>query len=232
MRIEPEISGVSIVLLGEFNPAIFTPAWFALHGLLPESVATSAELQVAHQQMTVFATDRLRLDVSPQRFLVETQQESYIHLCDLVVRVFKEHLYHTPLKAFGINRDVHFQVSSLTVRDQIGRKLAPMEPWGIWKCKLGLDSETGGMMSLTMASQVNPEGRPKGDRINITVAPSVQIDQGRWGVYVGVNDHYTTDNDAGSGASEHLMGLLEDHFDESLRRSDGIVDHIMSLSSE
>ena len=36
MRIEPEISGVSVVLLGDFNPAIFTPAWFALHGLLPE----------------------------------------------------------------------------------------------------------------------------------------------------------------------------------------------------
>ena len=39
MRIEPEISDVSVVLLGDFNPAIFTPAWFALHGLLPERVA-------------------------------------------------------------------------------------------------------------------------------------------------------------------------------------------------
>ena len=35
MRIEPEISGVAVVLLGDFNPAIFTPAWFAMHELLP-----------------------------------------------------------------------------------------------------------------------------------------------------------------------------------------------------
>ena len=43
MRIEPEISGVQIVLVGDFNPAIFTPAWFALYRLLPESVASSAK---------------------------------------------------------------------------------------------------------------------------------------------------------------------------------------------
>ena len=34
MRIEPEISGVQVVLVGDFNPAIFTPAWFALYRLL------------------------------------------------------------------------------------------------------------------------------------------------------------------------------------------------------
>ena len=50
MRIEPEISGVSVVLLGDFNPAIFTPAWFALHDLLPESVADDADLRIAHRQ--------------------------------------------------------------------------------------------------------------------------------------------------------------------------------------
>ena len=37
MRIEPETSGVSVVVLGTFNPAIFTPAWFELHGVLRAS---------------------------------------------------------------------------------------------------------------------------------------------------------------------------------------------------
>ena len=47
MRIEPEISSVSVILLGDFNPAIFTPAWFALHDLLPKGAAESADLNVA-----------------------------------------------------------------------------------------------------------------------------------------------------------------------------------------
>ena len=228
MRIEPEISGVSVVLLGKFNPAIFTPAWFAMHGLLPKSVAESAKLEVAHQQVTAFSTDWLRLEVAPDRFTVNTSQAPYIRLRDLVARVFKDHLYHTPLNVFGINRDIHFLVPSLTVRDRIGRMLAPVKPWGIWGHNLGLDGEQGGMTSLTM-SQVDPEGRPKGGRINVKVEPSNKIGQGRFGIYVNVNDHYAI-SDTRLGDGEHLMSLFEDNFDTSLRRSDDIVDHIMSLA--
>ena len=61
MRVDPEISGVSVVLLGNFNPAIFTPAWFALHDLLPRQATDNAELQVAHPGLTLFSTEWLYL---------------------------------------------------------------------------------------------------------------------------------------------------------------------------
>ncbi len=229
MRIEPEISGVSVVLLGQFNPAIFTPAWFALQGLLPESDTAGADLQVAHKQVTAFSTEWLRLEVTAKRFLVETLQAPYIRLRDLTARLFKEHLSHTPLNALGINRDVHFQVRSSTERDRMGRTLAPVEPWGAWGHDLGLDGEHGGMTSLTM-SQVAPEGRPTGGRINVKVEPSNRIGQGQLGVYVQVNDHYANDDD-GPGAGVRLIGLLEDNFDTSISRSNSIIDHIMSLAA-
>ncbi|MYC69905.1 MAG: hypothetical protein F4X17_04265 [Gemmatimonadetes bacterium] len=163
MRIEPEISGVSVVLLGDFNPAIFTPAWFALHGLLPESVTDSADLRLAHQQVTEFAADWLLLHVTVDRFSVETLQAPHIRLRDLVARIFKEYLHHTPFRAFGINRSVHFQVKSLAERDRIGRTLAPVEPWGAWGHDLDLYGKHGGMKSLTM-SQLAPDGRPTGSK--------------------------------------------------------------------
>lgn len=228
MRIEPEISGVNVVLLGDFNPAIFTPAWFALHGLLPEGVADSAELHVAHQQVTEFVADWLRLQVAVESFFVETLQAPHIRLRDLVVRIFKEHLYHTPIRAFGINRNIHFRVQDLAERDRIGRTLAPVEPWGTWGQNLGLDGKQGGMTSLTM-TQVNPEGRPNGGQINVTVEPSHRIGEGRTGVYVRVNDHYATDH-ANLGTAERLLDLFENSFDTSLERSNGIIDHIMSLA--
>lgn len=228
MRIEPEISGVRVVLLGQFNPAIFTPAWFAMHAILPTSIEANAKLQIAHPQVTAFSADWLRLEVTTDHFQVETLQAPYIRLRDVVVRVFKEHLHHTPVNAFGINRDVHFQVSSVNARDRIGRTLAPVEPWGDWRHDLGSGGEHGGMTSLTM-SQVDPEGRPKGGRINVTVEPSNRIGQGRAGVYVRVNDHYSID-DSGPGALDRLMELFEEDFEVSLRRSDGLIDHIMSLA--
>ena len=226
MRITPEISGVSIVLVGvgAFNPAIFTPAWFTMQGLLPEGTEKSAQLQVAHQQLTEFSTEWLRLEVTPDRFLGETLQAPYIRLRDFTVRMFKEHLYQSPLVALGINRQVHFQVKSLAGRDRIGRTLAPLEPW---KDVLGLDGSHGGMTSLTM-SHTKPEGRPEGGSINVKVEPSNRIGQGVTGVYVAVNDHYAGD-ESEPGSAGRLTGLLEDNFDTSLKRSEGIIDHIMSL---
>ncbi len=228
MRIEPEISAAAVVVLGDFNPAIFTPAWFALHGLLPEGVAESADLRVASQHVTEFATEWLRLQVTDERFIVETWQAPHVRLCDLVARTFKEYLHHTPVTALGINRDVHFRVRDFSERDRIGRTLAPIEPWGTWGRDLGPDGRDGGMTSLTM-TQVNPGGRPDGGQINVTVEPSHRVGEGRNGVHVRVNDHYAIDGTQ-LGTAERLMKLFEANFEESLARSNAIIDHIMSLA--
>ena len=230
MRIEPEISGVSVVLLGNFNPVIFTPAWFALHGLLPKHAADNAELQVVHPGLTVFSTEWLHLQIKTDRFEANTQRDPHIRVRDLLVRVFKEHLHHTPLKAFGINRDVHFRVASQAERDRIGRLLAPVEPWGRWKDELGLDSDHGGMISLTMA-QVRPAGRPAGGQVNVTVEPSNRIADGRSGIYVRINDHYAIGSEDIEGRVQ-LMGFLEDGFESSIQRSNDIIDHVMSLETD
>ena len=229
MRFDPETSGVTVVLVGDFNPAIFTPAWFALNGLLPESVTTNANLKVAHRQLTSFDADWLSLEVRAERFIAITFLAPYVRLHDLVVRVFKDHLYHTPIRAFGINRDLHFQVPNLLARDQIGNKLAPVDPWGSWGQALSRKSERGGMTSLTM-SQFDPEGRPSGGQVNVTVEPSNRIGEGRYGVYVAVNDHYSIES-AESGTAERTVRLFDENFDRSIQRSEEIIDHVMSLAT-
>lgn len=230
MRIAPEIDGISVIVVGKFSPAIFTPAWFALHGLLPDGVAESAELMVAHQQVTKFKADWLDLQVTSDQFQVETLQAPHIRVHDLILRVFRERLRHTPVTAFGINRNVHFQVESLAVRDKLGRTLAPIEPWGRWGRELGVDGEHGGMNSLTM-SQIDPDGRPSGGRVNVKVEPSVRVGNGRTGVYVGVNDHYVVE-DTGLDDADRLMALFEDSFSASLSRSKELVDQVMSLVAD
>ena len=229
MRIKPEIDGVSIVVVGDFNPVIFTPAWFVLYGLLPESAAASAELAVVHPGLTHFQTDWLSLQVTVDRFSVETLLAPHIRVCDLVVRVFKECLHHVPLRAFGINRNVHFRVRDFDARDRIGRQLAPVEPWGAWAQRLGVSGHQGGMTSLTMR-QVMVEGRPVGDHFNVTVEPSSRV-EGAPGVYAGVNDHYTVGGtEQHQSSSGRLMEILEQNFDSSLVYGENIIDHLMSLA--
>jgi len=230
MQIEPEFGGVAIVLRGDFNPTIYTPAWFAMHGLLPENAADGAAVEAVHSEVAAFGFDWLRLTSTTDRFQCETAQAPLSRVRDFVASMFGEHLRHTPLRALGIDRHVHFRVRSPAERDHIGRTLAPVAPWGDWGKVLGFDGEYGGLTSLTM-SQNNPENRPDGDLINIKVEPSLQIDDKRTGVYVLVNDHYTTDG-AGPGSAERLMEVLEANFDASLKRSDGLIDHVMSLATK
>lgn len=229
MRIEPEIAGVAVVMIGNFNPSIFTPAWFGWHGLISEKMVDTANTKIVHPQISDFNVDWLHIQVVPERFQINTTQAPYIRVQDLAIRIFREHLPHTPLDTMGINREVHFLVESFDERDQLGRLLAPTDPWGEWGKKLEPDGYQGGVTSITM-SQVDPEGRPPGGQINVTVEPSNRIGQGHLGVYVRVNDHYTIENiESGIGTSK-IVELLEENFDESLRRADQIIDHIMSLT--
>ena len=226
MRIEPEVSGVSVVLVGSFNPAIFTPAWFGLQGLLARATVDNAELELAHPGLTQFVADWLRLSVRPDRLVAETAQDPAIRIADLAGRTFGEFLPHTPLTALGINRDVHFRVKDAAARDRIGRRLAPTGPWGDWGKELEPDGRHGGMISLTMR-QHRIGGRPSGDEINVTVEPSARL--GDLGVYVRVNDHYTARQN-GSGGGSDLIERLSGDFENSIKRSEGLIDQVMSLA--
>ena len=231
MRIEPEIAEVSLVLLGSFNPVIFTPAWFGWHQLLPRRTLEVADTNIAHPQITSFNADWLNIQVEPERIQMKTSQPPYIRVRDLAVRIFREHLHHTPLTTAGINRHVHFCVQDDKQRDRLGRLLAPVEPWGDWATKLDLNGERGGMVSLTMR-QVDPCNRPAGGQINVKVEPSNSVAIKHLGIYVGVNDHYVVGDVEPQMQTRKVVEFIEEKFDDSLRRADEIIDHIMSLTEE
>lgn len=228
MRIAPEITGASLVLLGNFNPSIFTPAWFGWHGLLPEATVEVADLKLAQNQITAFHADWLDFQTVPERLSLSTTQEPFIRLQDLGTRIFAERLPHTPIHSMGINRQVHFLVASLEERDRIGRHLAPVEPWGDWANDLQPDGQHGGMTSITM-TQVNIDGRPPGDQLNVTVQPSNRVGEDTTGVFVEVNDHYTVEDPEARTATKEVMAILQASFDASIIRAEHIIDNIMSL---
>ena len=229
MRIEPEIAGVSVVLLGNFNPSIFTPTWFEWHELLPQKTVDVTNLGIVHPQISNFNADWLDIQVVTERFQISTTQAPYVRLQDLAVRIFRELLPHTRLRAMGINREIHFSVRTFGERDRLGRLLAPTGPWGDWGKELEPDGSQGGMTSLTMR-QMNPEGRPPGGEVNVTVELSTRISQDRPGVYVRVNDYYTIEKVESQMATSEIVTLLEENFDKSLQNADKIIDHIMSLT--
>lgn len=231
MCIEPETGSVSIVLVGEFNPSILTPSWFGWQGLLTPEDVKAVRLEVAHPEILKFEAKWFSLEVTSEKFVSQTPNAPFVRLKDLVVRVFSEQLRSTPIRALGINREVHFRAADTDARDRVRRMLAPVEAWGDWGKRLEFGETNSGLSSMTM-SQLNPAGRNQDGSINVTVGTSKQLGPDRLGIYVYINDHYSLQGlgNLAPNSSDKTMNLLNKEFEESIRRSDGIIDHVMSLT--
>src|ERR1700730_1165580 len=95
------------------------------------------------------------LMVQRQRFQILVRTAPFVRILDVVSKAFRELLPHTPIRQFGINRSIHFSVGTEGVRNAIGRKLAPLEPWGDWgeQISKGSGKLRGGMLNVSMLEQ-------------------------------------------------------------------------------
>ena len=213
---KPNKEGMSIILVGDFNPKIFQPVWFAAQEppLIPKLEAEAAKVEIIHPDMAIFDVDWFRLQVTRDQFHISTTQESrYEFLRDLVLGTFQL-LQHTPVKAMGINKDAHWGVDNEEIWHKFGHRIAPKDIWnGIL--------EKPGLRSITI--QGVRTDRHKGN-VNVTVQPSMQIHPG---IYCGVNDHYSVeDPDTVLGCNE-MMDILSACFYDSIDRSNKIVGDLM-----
>ncbi|MBF0549268.1 MAG: hypothetical protein HQK60_01915 [Deltaproteobacteria bacterium] len=201
----------SIVLLGDFNPKIFQPLWFGMEGLIGKQEAKDAEINIIHPKIVSFSLAWLRIQILPEQFSVETQQESYFEaLRDLVVGTFKL-LSHTPLRMMGINRDMDFAVNSKEFYHQVGHKLAPKEIYhGIL--------HSPGLRSLSIEENPRQDGQ-KG-YIRLTVQPS---NGHHLGIVFSVNDHYEVKEPEKSIGASELIEILEKICSQSFERSEKMI---------
>jgi hypothetical protein len=217
MQPQLEIQGLSIVLRGHFNPAIFHPSWFAAQNLIRNQEAEAADIELVHPNAAIFKAEWLQVRVLQDRLQVITTQEPYYEaLRDLVIGVF-DLLGHTPLRVMGINRDFHYRLESEKVWDAVGNRLAPKQNW---ENILGKP----GMLSLTMEGK-RPDNQD--GYIRVTVEPSPQV---AFGVYVRVNDHYqlSSDSETLPGTSK-AVDILTGQWSESMQRGLEIAQKIVSL---
>ncbi len=222
---EYEFSSYTVVLLGNFNPQIFSPAWFEKYELLTEDEGASAAVQIIMPEVAQFTAGGFSIFVDRERFSASAVT-SAVGIKDLVLKTFGDYLYHTPVHSLGINRDVHFKLPSQEVRMRLGRMLAPLAPWGEWGAEIekGSGPTEGGMASITM-KQVGIADRPKG-YLQTTVQPSVKLPR-PVGVYFQVNDHYEIEDRENLAGCEEILSLLEANFEHSIERAESIIDAVL-----
>jgi hypothetical protein len=191
MPIRPDLRGLSLILIGDFNPTIFHPGWFSAEGMLTVEEASEATIQIVHPDVTVFELPWMAITVEREKFqAVRAAQPYFERVVGIVCQTF-DLLRHTPLRMIGINSEAHLRASSVEKLHDLGHKLAPK---AFWK---ELYSSPG-MQSLTIRQDREEEGA--GGYSQVTVEPSVKV---RPGVYVRLNDHYQ------AKASERPLGAVE-----------------------
>ncbi|MBX3429851.1 MAG: hypothetical protein KF779_09735 [Hyphomonadaceae bacterium] len=227
MKYEPQIQAANIVVRGTFNPAIFSPAWFALNKVITPQELTAASVEIVHADISRFSINPIKVAVVQDSVTVECLQEPYIRLAEFVLHTFRL-LHHTPVSQVGINYQVHFNLSSWEQRVNVGRALAPLDPWGAWGKAIesaNTPSTTGGMNSLTM-QQNAPDGR-SGHRW-IRVEPSSQLDP-HTGIFMGTNDHYNITTADQLNSVAELIKIIETNFDASINWSKNEVASMMDF---
>ncbi len=220
MRLQPEIEEASIVVLGDFNPAIFHPLWFANNGLIRPQEAEAANTEIVHREVAAFAVDWLVINVTQARFQAQTKQGPYYEpLRDLVLGVL-DLLSHTPVRSVGLNRHFHYQAKSEEYWHSIGHRLAPKNDWEQFL-------HQPGMRSLQMEGQRTDD---YAGSVRVIVEPSNQVVPG---IYVMVNDHYDIDElDTRSVGTRTARRIVDAKWTHAMDLSHRIASHIVNLGEQ
>jgi hypothetical protein len=212
-----QVATVSVVTVGQFNPAIAQPAWLASEGLITKAEAESAKVEVIHPEVSDFTISFsegaiLRMQVLRERLHVSTEDARLFEMTrDLSIGMLRL-LRHTPVFKLGINFDCHVGMQSEAARNALGKQLAPP---GAWSGIL----EDAALLSLTMTS---PRPDEDAGHLVVKVEPSVRVP---FGVVVAVNDHFDVAATDGHG-TEKVVALLQSKWDASLKRSREIVARV------
>lgn len=211
MNFIPERKQYSIVLIGEFNPAMFHPEWFTKNDIISQEECDFAKSQtqsvplIVTSQLTMFKTSQLNVKIETKRFQVVCEKEPFIIVKDFIVKTF-ERLGSFMIKAYGINYSAHYNVGSISTYQTIGDNLAPKKYWEhLLEKEISGDERKSGLSSIQM-QKIKEDGT---GTISVVLQPSICI---KPGVFIGCNDHTNVlDEDS---SAEIVIDHLENTFDD------------------
>ena len=210
MKFEPERKQFSIVLIGNFNAALFEPEWFFRNGIISQEDVDLARDEnsvfpiVVTSQLTLFKTSQFTIKIEQNKFSVISETESFSLIRDFVVNTFAVLGGYT-IKAFGFNYSAHYNVGDMDTYQMIGDNLAPKKYWVSF-----LEDEVTGIDRKSGLADIQMI-KYKEDNIGyikIQLQPSNFI---RPGVFITCNDHYQIDEKDSN--ADNVITMISEAFE-------------------
>jgi|CZKU01.1.fsa_nt_gi hypothetical protein len=209
----------AIVLRGNFNPAIFQPAWFAAKGLIRESEATAAAIEMVHPELAQFRAGWLQVSVTRDRFVATTEDPACQGpLRDLVVGTF-ELLEQTPTTALGLNRAMQVDLLDDGAWHGLGHLIVPKEPWANIL-------EKPGLRAVLMEGERTD--RVPGRRF-FRVEPSLKHAHT---AFVEVNCEYWPDQKVSGDNTSYFVGRIRTDWDRVMREARAGIEALIERATK
>lgn len=231
-----EIFGSSIVAVGAFNPAIFSPEWLERNGLIgaqdAEAVRQSSSYIVTHQ-VSVMETDWFALQILENQFSLTSKDALSPAIKDLAVGILSL-VPQTPVSAVGLNFFGHYRIATEDEYHKIGDVFAPKE---IWNELFPDPNNSAGVGDLMIRVAPVPRGRipETGDEKRISLQPSTKI---KMGIFLSYNDHHVIRADEGDNLTmaEYAVKVINDgwqsSWEDSIRVFDGLISKALDTQLE
>lgn len=209
-----QVYRLSIVLTGEFNPVIVQPFWLASKKLIREAEATTAKVQIIHNDIVQFDLDWVSIEITKRRFEFKTSQEPYFEMVkDLAISIF-EILNETPITALGINHIKHYSLRDAAQFYSFGDRLAPLSNWSFL--------EGPRLFNLEIVEVNRPDALNGNYRIRIYPSDS----DGRFGVVFNINDHYAFSSGNSKSNSSDAVKTLASQWKNSSDQAQFVINSL------
>lgn len=209
----PERQQYSLILVGDFNPAMFHPEWFKRNDIIsPEEIdfehdSTLKNSIIVTPQLTIFKTSQLNIKIDQNRFEVVADKEPFISVIDFIIKTF-ENLGSFIIKAFGFNYSAHYKVEDVATLHRIGDKLAPKEHWAtLLGDEVAGDDRKSGLTAIQMQkSKTDGTGQ-----YTVILQPSNFV---KPGIFMSCNDH--TNMSKENNLADNVMENISNMYNKSL----------------
>ena len=230
MKIRPELSSCSIILLGRFDPLVFQPYWLIAKGIESEANAPAKGKFIIVPQLAHYLFDTREYRVEPESFRVSTTEAPWVKILEASTSIFGQHFKNIEISRFGVNISVHFKLADVASRTKLFRKLAPIKPWGEYGQAMEIEDPkiAGGLVSLGMVKKSIFDGYS----LDTVVKTETSVMAPETGVYMEVSCNHVLHNLPAGHGSEQAIQLLGQRFNKSTEEAVRIIDHIMSMASE
>lgn len=215
----------SIVLVGEFDPLVMTPHWFAKQGMIPqEDIDENLAIELVYKDLTKFSLANIHVEIQCNTLILRSDHISFDYrIHDLALSILAA-LKEDKVRAVGLNlyTDVYFD--SLDYWHGVGDLITPKSVW----LKAIPESERVGMINVQMQI-IKPKGQQ--GLYNFTVG----WPEAHKLIRFSINNHYDTKqessavrNKSGRSVAFDPIAIVTAYWQETLDFHEHLILSLLS----